>query len=96
MDNSIIAKLEFQANYLASCLLVPKNQLAKVFSKIYSELGLKQRGVFWIYLDSQPENKIVANNMISKLARHFNVSKSVIRIRLIGFGLLHEEKFKIL
>ncbi|WP_394124657.1 ImmA/IrrE family metallo-endopeptidase [Psychrobacter nivimaris] len=96
LDNSIIAKLEFQANYLASCLLVPKNQLAKVFSKIYSELGLKQRGVFWIYLDSQPENKIVANNMISKLARHFNVSKSVIRIRLIGFGLLHEEKLKIL
>lgn len=95
LDHSMIAKLEFQANYLASCLLVPKSQLAKVFSKIYSDSGLKQRGVFWIYLDSQPENKIVANNMISKLARYFNVSKSVIRIRLIGFGLLHDARIKV-
>lgn len=92
----MITKLEFQANYLASCLLVPKDQLAKVFLKIYSGSGLKRRGVFWIYLDNQPENKIRANNIITKLSRHFNVSKTVIKIRLIGFGLLHDKQLKIL
>ena len=95
LDNSMVAKLEFQANYLASCLLVPNDQLAKEFSKIYSNSGLKRRGVFWIYLDNQPENKMIANNIVSKLARYFDVSKSVIRIRLIGFGLLHDERSKI-
>jgi len=96
LDNSMVAKLEFQANYLASCLLVPKDQLAKAFSKIYSNSGLKRRGIFWIYLDNQPENKMIANNIINKLARYFNVSKSVIKIRLIGFGLLHDERLKVL
>lgn len=96
LDNSMVAKLEFQANYLASCLLVPNEQLAKVFSKIYSESGLKRRGVFWIYLDNQPENKMIANNIVSKLARYFDVSKSVIKIRLIGFGLLHDERLKVI
>ena len=95
LDNSMVAKLEFQANYLASCLLVPNDQLAKEFSKIYSNSGLKRRGVFWIYLDNQPENKMIANNIVSKLARYFDVSKSVIRIRLIGFGLLHDERSKM-
>lgn len=64
LDNSMVAKLEFQANYLASCLLVPNDQLAKEFSKIYSNSGLKRRGVFWIYLDNQPENKMIANNIV--------------------------------
>ena len=95
LDNSMVAKLEFQANYLASCLLVPNDQLAKEFSKIYSKSGLKRRGVFWIYLDNQPENKMIANNIVSELARYFDVSKSVIRIRLINFGLLHDERSKI-
>lgn len=96
LDNSMVAQLEFQANYLASCLLVPNDQLAKAFSKIYSDSGLKRRGVFWIYLDNQPENKMIANNIVSKLARYFEVSKSVIKIRLIGFGLLHDERLKVL
>lgn len=96
LDNSMIAKLEFQANYLASCLLVPNDQLAKAFSKIYFESGLKRRGVFWIYLDNQPENKMIANNIVSKLSRYFDVSKSVIKIRLIGFGLLHDKRLKVL
>ena len=56
LDNSMVAKLEFQANYLASCLLVPSEQLAKAFLKIYSELGLKRRGVFWIYLGRVPNS----------------------------------------
>ncbi len=96
LDNSTIAKLEFQANYLASCLLVPNEQLAKAFAEIYSESGLKRRGEFWIYLDNQPENKMRANNIITKLSRYFNVSKTVIKIRLIGFGLLHDERLKVL
>lgn len=96
LDNSMVAKLEFQANYLASCLLVPKDQLSKVFLKIYSESGLKRRGIFWIYLDNQPENKIKANNIITKLSRHFDVSKTVIKIRLMNFGLLHDERLKVL
>lgn len=96
LDSSMVAKLEFQANYFASCLLVPKDQLLKEFAKIYFEAGLKQRGIFWIYLDNQPENKMRANNVITKLSRHFNVSKTVIKIRLMGFGLLHDKQLKIL
>lgn len=96
LDNSMVAKLEFQANYLVGCLLVPQKQLVKEFLKIYSELGLVRRGIFWVYLDNQPGNKLIANNVISKLARYFNVSKSVIRIRLIGFGLLHDMRTKVI
>ena len=96
LDNSMVARLEFQANYLAGCLLIPKKQLEKEYLRIYSELGLVQRGIFWIYLDNQPINKLAAHNVISKLARYFDVSKSVVRIRLIGFGLLHDMRIKVI
>lgn len=94
LSDNMIGRLEFQANYLAGCLLVPKLTCVKQFLKIYLEMQLRRRGKFWIYLDNQPENKMIANNMLSKLARYFNVSKSVIKIRLMGFGLLHDKRIE--
>lgn len=89
--NGFISKLEFQANYLASCTLMPKEAFLKHFIEIYEKLGLKPRGKVFLYNDSQECNKIIVNNILVKLSRHFNVSKKAVEIRLKDLELLYDE-----
>lgn len=86
-----ISKLEFQANYLASCILMPKNTFVDRFLGIYKKLGLTPRGKVFLYNDKQECNKIMVNNVLVGLSRHFNVSKKAVEIRLKDLGILFDE-----
>lgn len=89
--NGFISKLEFQANYLASCILMPKKTFVDRFLEIYKKLGLTPRGKVFLYNDKQECNKIVVNNVLVGLSRHFNVSKKAVEIRLKDLGILFDE-----
>lgn len=89
--NGFINKLEFQANYLASCILMPKKAFLDQFVEIYSKLGLKPRGKVFLYKDNQECNKIVVNNILVGLSRYFSVSKKAAEIRLKDLGILYDE-----
>lgn len=89
--NGFISKLEFQANYLASCILMPKKTFVERFLEIYKKLGLTPRGKVFLYNDKQECNKIVVNNVLVGLSRHFNVSKKAVEIRLKDLGILFDE-----
>lgn len=89
--NGFISKLEFQANYLASCILMPKKTFVDRFLEIYKKLGLTPRGKVFLYNDKQECNKIMVNNVLVGLSRHFNVSKKAVEIRLKDLGILFDE-----
>ncbi len=89
-----IRRIEWQANYFASCLLLPKVELTKDFFKIAQKLDLHNRGAGWLYLDNQKCNIDIFYNITNLLKNKFQVSRSVIKIRLKELGILNEsEKF---
>ena len=89
--NEFIGKLEFQANYLASCILMPKIPFLQHFLEIYNKLGLTPRGKVFLYNDKQEYNKIMVNNVLVKLSKYFNVSKKAVEIRLKDLEILFDE-----
>lgn len=85
-----IARMEWQANYFAACLLVPTPQLVRSAQKYVSKQGLFDRGHGLIYLDGQPCNSVAFYSITSPLMAEFGVSRSVLKIRLKELGLLNE------
>ena len=85
-----IMRMEWQANYFASCLLLPRSQfVADVFS-VAESIGWKDRGFGLLYLDEQPENIGSYYNITNHLKAKYKVSRSVVKLRLKKMGLLNE------
>ena len=87
-----IVRLEWQANFFASCLLLPKIQFATDFLRFRQELGIKDRGHGLLYLDKQGCNVYDFFKVTDRLIDKYNVSRSVTKIRLKRLGLLVEAK----
>ena len=91
LEANDIRRLEIQANLLAACLLLPKHAFASDFAKylVYHQIPVKGFGC--LFLDSQKRN--IANYMkiTNALMARFNVSRSVVQIRLEQLGLLRDE-----
>lgn len=76
-------KREVEANFFASCLLMPFNLVQPVF-KDFMEWNRRYNGV--LYVDKQPSNFADYKACIMRMQVHFYVSQTVIRYRLIGLG----------
>ena len=87
-----IYRMEFQANYLASCLLLPRSSLHHDFSALISELGLLNRGHGLLYLDDQPCNRRNFELVVSKLKQKYGVSRTVVEIRLKELNLVKDAR----
>lgn len=88
MCMSDIDRMEFQANYLASCVLMPREYFVKEFQKILNVYGLSYRGYDMLYVDKQPSNIRSFNIVLSHLMSYFGVSKTAAKVRLQSLGLL--------
>lgn len=67
-----IARMEWQANYFASCLLLPKNVVSREFLQIANELKLYNKGFGVLYVDKQPinlKNFIITTNRLKIIFR---------------------------
>ncbi|WP_288432195.1 ImmA/IrrE family metallo-endopeptidase [uncultured Acinetobacter sp.] len=82
-----IDRIEFQANYFAACLLLPRTLLKKLFIAHLNYYGIKNRGFSPLFIDNQPCNIDNYFKIIIPLAKYFNVSQETIKIRLEGLGL---------
>jgi len=89
-----IQRMEWQANYFASCLLLPKTQFLESFAGLVEYFGLSNRGYGLIYLDNQKCNLDTFYQITSPLMKNFQVSRSVVKLRLISLGFLNEVKQK--
>ncbi|TDP00330.1 ImmA/IrrE family metallo-endopeptidase [Flavobacterium sp. 245] len=80
--------IEWQANYFASCLLMPKNSIVARLILIQKELGISKQGT--IFLDSQECNKKDYRDIVKWLSDFFNVGKNNIEYRLNDLGLINK------
>ncbi|MBR5900898.1 ImmA/IrrE family metallo-endopeptidase [bacterium] len=72
--------LEWQANYGAACILMPRRV-------VFSEVKALQKGVL-------TKDTIERNHAIEKMAERFGVNFSPMKYRLINLGLIPSEKEK--
>ena len=78
--------IEWQADGLAACLLMPKDVFCAVTSLIIKEHGLR-RGYL---ISGQQQDKRIAYDVISKVSEIFQVSYKAAQIRMIHLGLIRE------
>lgn len=78
--------IEWQANYLAGCLLLPENMLFNAVVLWQMKYGIRNKGT--IYLDKQRVNKEDYFNLINHLSLTFNTTKTVIKYRLLDLKIL--------
>ena len=84
-------RLEWQANYFASSLLLPYDKVAPVLIKAIEECDVRNFNHGVLYLDNQPTNLYTYQRVISKLKKTFNVSKQAIHYRLAELKLLNNQ-----
>lgn len=92
LSTSDIARLEWQANRYASCILMPKAAFINAFRAFLIESGINDRGFGPLYLDHQPCNIRAFFTIASQLMVEFKVSKTAVRLRLVQLGLLIDKR----
>ncbi|MFA5824686.1 MAG: ImmA/IrrE family metallo-endopeptidase [Gallionellaceae bacterium] len=91
VDESIdIVRMEFQANYFAASLLMPRKNFITVFHLILGRMGIKNKGFSPLFVDNQPCNLQNYETTISKLTEIYGVSRTAAMIRLEALGLLRD------
>lgn len=83
-----VRRMEYQANLLASCLLMPRKSFIRSFMKAAKTLDLHDRGFGYIYYDYQPCNERDFMLATSSLMQIYSVSRTAARIRLETLGFL--------
>ena len=85
-----ILRMEAQANYFASQLLLPKTRFEIRCKEILEKHNISNRGHGALFLDDQLCNKENYYLVTNELKKEFNVSRQVIKIRMKALGLLRE------
>ncbi len=89
-DETDIARMEVQANFLASSMLLPKHNVIEDFKNLAHKLGLLNRGYGPLYLDKQSCNIQNFEQISAQFMRRYGVSRAAVTIRLKSLGLLHD------
>lgn len=85
ISEQIVKRLELQANYFASYLLMPRNFIFWKLASLNIKYGMTKG---YLFLDNQPCNQKDVNMILAELSNIFNVSKEAIKIRLEEMNLL--------
>lgn len=80
-------RIEYQANYFASCLLLPEKTLTHIFLNLLERHKVKNRGFSLLYIDNQPCNLINYKKICLPIANFFDVSQETLKIRLTELKL---------
>ena len=92
--NEDIRRLEWQANYFASNLLMPEAQVLESFFGEVIKLQVQDRGFGMLYVDDQPENLRNYFDITREIMREFKVSREAVTIRLKQLGYLNDARNK--
>lgn len=91
-DSSAIVRMEYQANYFAACLLMPRTNITKDFGRLVRKLEITDKGFGPLYVDNQPHNLQNYEQITSQLMKQYGVSQAAIAIRLQSLGLLRDDR----
>ncbi|MEQ0777683.1 ImmA/IrrE family metallo-endopeptidase [Paraburkholderia tropica] len=92
VDETGLIWLEYQANYMASSLLMPKPNLIKDFQELLQNIGVWDRGFGMLYLDEQPCNLQNYLYVTARLMAKYGVSRSAVHIRLESLKLVNDHR----
>ncbi len=92
VGGSDVARMEFQANYFAGCLLMPRVFLTEDFRSLVRELEIADRGFGPLYVDDQPCNLNNFAQVTGRLMTIYGVSRTAVKIRLESIGLLRDAR----
>ncbi len=92
VDGSAIARMEFQANYLAASLLMPHTHITADFHQLIRSLDITDKGFGLLYIDNQPCNLHNFSLVTDRLMEKYGVSRAAIKIRLESMGLLRDAR----
>jgi len=83
-----IRRMEFQANYFASCLLLPRSTFVSTFYAAARQYGVQDRGFGKLYVDEQDCNQQSYYLVTSQLSSMYKVSRKVVEMRLKNLELM--------
>jgi hypothetical protein len=87
-----IVRLEYQANYFASCLLMPAKQFLSDFQKTAAQFDIRNRGYGPLYVDNNPWNVQNFYNLTGVLMQLYQVSRKAVAIRLETLSMLNDQR----
>jgi len=90
LQGSDITRLEFQANYFAASLLMPRSNFIEDFRQLAKSLNIIDRGYGALYLDHQSDNLRNFQLITAQLMQNYGVSREAAKIRLESLGLLND------
>ena len=92
IDGSDVARMEFQANYLAASLLMPRTHVTEDFHRLVRTLDIADKGFGPLYVDDQPCNLQNFEAVTGRLMQKYGVSRTAAKIRLESIGLLRDAR----
>lgn len=91
-EGTNVARMEFQANYLAASLLLPRHNVVTEFRALVRKLDLPNRGFGSLYVDDQPCNLQSFEIVTGHFKQKYSVSHTAASIRLQTLGLLKDAR----
>ena len=92
LAGSDIARMEYQANLFAACLLLPRALVIEDFLNAALSLDLLNKKFRYLYVDDQPCNVQNYTFVTGQLMRKYGVSRTAAKIRLEALGLLRDAR----
>lgn len=89
-DGTALKRMEIQANYLASCLLMPRERIKKAFYEQLQIRGIHNKGFGPLFVDRQECNLNTYYGVTAQLMMQFGASRAAVTIRLAGMGLIND------
>jgi hypothetical protein len=87
---SDISRMEYQSNYFASSLLMPRTNFVADFWRVLKQLDIQDKGYGALYVDNQRCNVDNYMYVTTALRGIYHVSRAATRIRLESLGLLRD------
>lgn len=91
-DGTALKRMEIQANYFASCLLMPRERFRKAFYEQLQTRCVQNKGFGPLFVDMQECNLKNYYDVTSELMTQFGVSRAAVTIRLTGMGLINDAR----
>lgn len=92
VDGSNVARMEFQANYLAASLLMPRTHVIEDFYRLVRTLEIANKGFGPLYVDDQPCNLHNFEIVSTRIMQKYGVSRTAVKIRLESMGLVRDAR----
>ena len=97
-DEEVSDNQEKEANYFASCFLLPEDKVTNKFKEWYNNKQFKgeipRNGQMKLWVDfEKSHSKRLWGHLQGVMTAHFGVSETALKIRMVNLGLVNNFKY---